>query len=112
MPKVFEDLEKYWPELYSEFESAASLVLKKGNDYSDPRYGQLGNLGASIEIGVDPWEAIIIRMLDKWTRLKSFMRNKTYDVEDEGFEDTLRDLGNYCFLCLTARTMSKNLTQK
>tara|TARA_Y100000310_G_C20500762_1_gene723858 strand:- start:380 stop:733 length:354 start_codon:yes stop_codon:yes gene_type:complete len=97
---TFDELLQYWPELHEELSLSVRLLLNKGFDYSDSKYGRLGNLGASEEIGIEPWKAIIIRMLDKWTRLKTFVREETYKVKDESFEDTIRDLGNYCFLCL------------
>jgi hypothetical protein len=48
-----------------------ALHLRKVADYGmgqDPLY----NLHASVEFGVPPWKATILRANDKWTRIKAF----------------------------------------
>lgn len=38
------------------------------------------------------------RMMDKMSRIKSFIQNGTLHVKDESVKDTLQDLMNYCVL--------------
>ena len=42
----------------------------------------------------------LIRMKDKYNRLKSITEKKDIQVKDESVEDTLLDLANYCILTI------------
>ena len=47
--------------------------------------------------------AILIRLGDKYNRLKALMSGKAAQVKDESIDDTLLDLANYCILELVER---------
>ncbi len=43
-------------------------------------------------------EAILVRIGDKYNRLKTLMAKKKAEVIDESLQDTLLDLANYCVM--------------
>ena len=53
-------------------------------------------------------EAILIRLGDKYNRLKALMKNGKAKVKDESIEDTLLDLANYCLMEIVERKMDRN----
>ena len=75
----------------------ASLHKRKAADYGrgeDP----LANLRASEKFGIPAWVATMVRANDKMTRIQSFLLNGK--LENEGIEDSLKDLGAYALLAL------------
>ena len=52
-------------------------------------------------------EAILIRLGDKYNRLKALMKNGKAEVKDESVEDTLLDLANYCLMEIVERRVDK-----
>ena len=52
-------------------------------------------------------EAILIRLGDKYNRLKALMKNGKAEVKDESIEDTLLDLANYCLMEIVERRVDK-----
>lgn len=42
--------------------------------------------------------AAMVRMSDKWNRLKTLTKNKDIPYGDESIKDTLLDLANYCVM--------------
>lgn len=73
------------------------LHIKKAADYG----GGTGtdNLRASAEFGIQPWIGCVLRMNDKVTRIKSFVRNGR--LENESLDDSLIDIAAYAILALT-----------
>lgn len=70
---------------------ALELMKKKNQDYGandDPyrNFHQFGLLG------------ILVRMSDKLARLQTFSERGSFAVNDEGLEDTVKDLINYAVL--------------
>jgi hypothetical protein len=73
------------------------LHKKKAADYGgkgDP----LANLRASADLGIPPSKGAILRGFDKVRRIKSFYENGR--LENESFEDSLKDLAAYALLAL------------
>ena len=69
-----------------------ALHVRKGADYgsnTDP----YANVRASEDFGVPPWVGALIRLNDKITRLKSFIRNG--NLVNESVEDSIRDIQVY-----------------
>lgn len=67
----------------------AETYERKNNDYSD-------SFGQSIrEFG---FVAGIVRISDKFNRLKSLLSGKEQKVNDESVQDTLLDMANYCIM--------------
>ena len=84
-------------------EMMRKVMLVKNKDYGmsdDP----LANLRAVEMVGITIDHGIVIRMMDKMSRLCSFYEKGHFAVEDETLDDTLIDLCNYAFLHWIART--------
>ena len=69
------------------------LSSKKGHDYGESK-DALYNLRM---FGV---HGVIVRMGDKFCRLKSFTENDKFEVQDESLRDTFIDMANYAMLAL------------
>jgi hypothetical protein len=70
----------------------------KAHDYCGTGADPLANLMASEELGLPAWKGCIVRMMDKWGRIKNFCRSETLKVKGESFEDTLLDNAVYSLL--------------
>ena len=77
------------------FENITSQMLetykKKNSDYGDSfgkQFEEFGIISALVRIG------------DKYNRVKSLAKGKTRMVDDEKIEDTLLDMANYCIMTL------------
>lgn len=78
-------------------EEIRELHKAKGADYGaegDP----FANLRASAEFGVPAWVGVVIRMNDKISRIKSFV--KKGKLVNESIEDSLLDNAHYSMLAL------------
>lgn len=67
-----------------------------------------GNAAASPPIllpDLDPSTAILVRMSDKVSRLRSLVSGAKEN--DESFDDTIRDLAGYCVLYLATKYSSE-----
>lgn len=94
------DTENYHghPKFYELLQQMADLHSRKNHDYAgdDP----LSNLRASEEIGIPAWKGILVRLMDKWSRLKNFARTGTFEVKDESLIDAFMDNAVYSLLCI------------
>lgn len=85
-------------EMSEVFSNALKIVDKKNQDYatdSDPFL----NFRGSEQVGVSVSRGILVRMMDKITRIGNLLEKEAV-VKDESIEDTLLDLCNYCALLL------------
>ena len=71
------------------------IYRKKNHDYGDS-FGKLRNELPS---------AILVRVYDKYSRLKTLLQGADRQVTDESIDDTLMDLANYCIMELIERKM-------
>lgn len=71
---------------------------RKNQNYATTE-NPLSNLKDVSELGIDPFLGCLVRMADKWSRLKQLATGKP-DVVGESIEDTLKDLANYCLLAI------------
>jgi hypothetical protein len=84
---------------YELLEEAADLHEKKVRDYGDSQDPDpLYNLRNVRHIGVDPVLGVLIRMNDKFSRIRAFVKNGC--LTNERLEDTLMDIAAYAFLCI------------
>ena len=74
------------------------LYERKNNDYGD----SFAKLRKEFD------NAILIRIYDKFSRLKTLKSGALQKVSDETIEDTLFDLANYCIMELVEMEMDKN----
>lgn len=71
----------------------SEIYEKKNNDY-----------GNSFSILRDEYpDSILIRIFDKYNRLKTLIKGETQQVNDESIDDTLVDMANYCIMELIER---------
>lgn len=74
------------------------IYERKNHDYGDS-FAKLRN-----EIP----NAILVRIYDKYSRLKTLMQGAEQKVNDESIDDTLMDLANYCILELIERRLQND----
>lgn len=74
-------------------EQLNDIYRKKNHDYGDS-FGKLRNELPS---------AILVRVYDKYSRLKTLLQGADRQVTDESIDDTLMDLANYCIMELVER---------
>lgn len=72
------------------------LLQAKGHDYAGDgdSFGNLADFG---------WKGIVVRISDKYHRLKNFCKSETLSVSDETIEDTLKDMINYGLLAIVLK---------
>ncbi len=80
------------------FADALVIMKKKRFDYSgtvDP----FKNLRDASFVGVNPLQGVMVRIMDKFARIRSYIEEGTLKVNDESVRDTLVDVLNYtCIL--------------
>lgn len=69
----------------------------KDSDYSENDL-PMGNLIESLELGIEPWKGVLLRIGDKKRRIGSFVKKLNFQVKDEAVDDTLVDMSNYAML--------------
>lgn len=79
-------------------QSMTDLYERKNHDYGDSF--------AKMRKEFD--NAILIRIYDKFSRLKTLKSGVTQKVSDESIKDTLFDLANYCIMELVEMEMDEN----
>lgn len=83
-------------------EQARDLMVRKNTDYAGHKLSEMsvfGNLEMVERMGIVNTETgILLRMLDKFARLKTFVQDGSLLVKDESVTDTLIDLINYSVL--------------
>ena len=85
--------------LVEEHNLCVQISKAKNADYSTTNDAFLNFRGA-LQIGVDPAQAILVRMSDKMARIGNLLKKKKAAVADESVADTLRDLSNYALILL------------
>jgi hypothetical protein len=86
---------------------ALSTMEAKNEDYAGAA-NVFGNLDMCEAVGLcSTEEGILIRMLDKLSRLANFHRKGDFKVKDESYRDTIEDTINYAIL-LYAKYKERN----
>lgn len=80
--------------------SALELMKAKNHDYAGSKGVEpFANFTRVEALGITSTEkAMLVRMLDKMSRLASFMEAKEFKVSDEKLRDTILDMINYSIL--------------
>lgn len=78
-----------------------SIYEKKNHDY--------GNSFAILRKELP--NSILVRIYDKYQRLKTLLTGTDQKVKDESIEDTLMDLANYCIMELVERRIDQDDNQ-
>lgn len=89
------------------FSSCLETAKKKNNDYGGTNKDPFYNFEtSSIMSGVPVHDGLMVRMSDKWSRVKTLLKRENL-VLDESIEDTIDDLINYLAI-LKAYIQQKN----
>jgi len=87
------------PDFYKLLDKMADLHSRKNHDYAGDK-DPLKNLRASERIGLTPFQGVLVRLQDKWSRLEQFVQSGELLVKDEKVEDTLIDNAIYSLLAI------------
>jgi hypothetical protein len=80
------------------------LISAKGKDYS----GEKNVLACFDDFG---WRGVVVRIGDKYYRLKNFAKTEKLQVKNETIEDTIKDMLNYLFFALILYRAEKKGSQ-
>lgn len=69
------------------------ITIKKGHDYA-------GNQDCLSNLNDFGWKGVVVRISDKYHRLKNFTLSDQLMVKDENIEDTIKDMINYLFFAM------------
>ena len=89
----------------STFEKCLAILKKKNGDYARTE-SEFLNFETVQRLGVPVQMGIMIRLLDKITRLENLMTHAPY-VTEESFEDTAADAINYLAILIARRDFEK-----
>jgi hypothetical protein len=76
----------------------SELHARKNSDYSGDN--PLANLKECENYGVPAWKGVLIRLSDKYSRIRSIVKKGSISVKDESLIDTLRDQAVYSLLAI------------
>ena len=71
----------------------------KNHDYATAE-NPYKNLEKVLSIGIEPWRGIVIRLMDKFSRLEEYCVKGELAIKSEGLEDTLKDISVYSILAM------------
>ena len=101
------------PDIEAIFKECSELCDKKNNDYASPE-DFYKNFRLVEDIGLPMWIGVLVRFLDKYSRLKGFthrfIKTGKLHVEHECIEDTFLDGINYLAIGLVVYRQWKDET--
>ena len=71
----------------------------KNHDYATAE-NPYKNLEKVLSIGIEPWRGIVIRLMDKFSRLEEYCVKGELAIKSEGITDTFKDIANYSILAM------------
>lgn len=93
--------DKYFQLAESELNGILELIKRKGNDYSGGSEDVLENFKLAEKLGLAKAEVgLLLRMMDKVQRVRSFLSKGTLDVQNESAQDAVRDIIGYSLALL------------
>ena len=79
------------------FQSCENIIKAKNADYADDG-DPYSNFRSASLFNVHPATGILLRVMDKIQRIKSFIEKNKLEVQGESFEDACDDIINYMVL--------------
>lgn len=81
-------------------ETCRDIMRQKNNDYTGGKTSKdpFANFNAASVLGIDPVQGLLLRVIDKIQRIKSFTNDKELKVANESVEDACDDIVNYAIL--------------
>lgn len=74
------------------------IMRQKNHDYTSGSSDPLANFRASEALGVPAGIGILIRSMDKFKRIQTFIEQDTLAVKGESVKDAIQDVINYMHL--------------
>lgn len=84
---------------YEMLVKAADTHARKNLNYAGDGDDPFRNFRECEEFGVPTWKGLLVRMSDKWMRIKNLAKGIP-DLVGESLEDTIKDLGVYSMITL------------
>jgi hypothetical protein len=84
------------------------LHIKKNAGYAGDNPDPWINFREAEGFGVSAFKGVLIRMSDKWIRIKSLIKNPTNDKVGESIKDTLFDLAAYALIAIAILEEKEN----
>ena len=77
-----------------------SIMVKKNNDYTGGKKATdiFANFNSSKILDIHPVQGLLLRVIDKVQRIRSFTNDKELSVPNETVEDACDDIVNYAIL--------------
>lgn len=94
---------QYFQMVEKELEDLKLMIKKKNDDYTnaDENSSPFENFTASAKLGICSAEqGLLLRLLDKVQRIKTYILNGKLSVENEGYKDAIRDVLGYSLLLM------------
>jgi len=99
------------PGFYKLLDRMRDLHSRKNHDYAGVG-NPLRNFYKCQEMGLTPFQGVMTRLSDKWSRIESYMKQGTLEVKSEGVEDTLLDNAVYSLIAILLLEEQKHEAQK
>ena len=97
-------------EFDDELDALKMLHDAKNHDYATEE-NPYKNLEKVSAIGIEPWRGIVIRLMDKFSRLEEYCVKGELAIKSEGIEDTYKDIAVYSTLAMILFRKSENLKE-
>jgi hypothetical protein len=80
--------------------SCRAIMEQKNSDYTGGKSSTdpFANFNASSILGIHPVQGLLLRVIDKIQRIRSFTNDKELKVSNESVEDACDDIVNYAIL--------------
>lgn len=88
------------------FDDMLALIKRKNQDYCGSGDDPFANFRQAATVGVDPLAGLVVRLLDKVSRVQSFFQNG--DLKNESLDDAFLDLIGYSCLALGMLNEKRN----
>ena len=107
------------PAVIQILQSCIDTYRLKASDYNHPtkhKNDPLSNFKVAAELNVAPYIGALVRLSDKWERIKTLVYKKSVNgegpaVKDESIKDTLLDMINYSAIVLALIEEEENATK-
>ena len=80
------------------FNTCYEIMKAKNHDYTSGSSDPFANFKSVEILGIKPEIGLLVRVLDKIKRIKTFVEKGTLAVENEGVDDAIDDIINYMIL--------------
>lgn len=79
-------------------EKARGIMSAKNHDYAGGGKDPFGDFRASLVLGVEPEIGLMMRCMDKFKRIETFVNTGSLAVKAESVNDAIEDVVNYMIL--------------